>query len=335
MKRLIAAAVPGFILITVCLPVAAAAQSQAQTTGNRTGLTVSPAIFEMTVEPGEVKEREFFVINIKDKPVPIVASIKSLHPVEEIIDPSLSQSFNAASWIEMSESSHILSGKERRRLTAKVSVPANAEPGGHYATILLEPLVPVTTSRDNSAKVAAQVGVLVFITVKGDTVIDASFTKEPQISRLHTSRKVPVEVRVANTGNIHVLPTAKITVRNILGFTKDELPLKPRIVLPNTIKGFSTEWQGPRLFGIYSIQATGTYGSNQTELVGGRRFFVVVRWLPLILTLLLLAVSGRFVQKTYKRWPRAIRAFKSGHPNRGNVKGKNLPGRRKNARKKQ
>lgn len=277
---------------------------------------MSPAIFEMIVDPGEVKEREFKIINIKNEPVPVTATVKRLTPVEEEIDPALSQSFNAASWIEIPESNHILKGKERRDLTARVSVPKTAEPGGHYATIVLEPLVPTVTVDNKTAKVAAQVGIIVFITVKGEAVTEAAFSGHPDISSLQTKGEVPLKVAVANTGTIHVLPTATVEIRNIFGRSKASLPLKPRLVLPNTVKNFSTVWDDPGIFGIYSAEAEGTYGPGQTAINSGRKYFLVFRWLPFTAIALSLVAIIIFTLKTHRRWPAAYQAFKSKLPSR-------------------
>lgn len=271
-------------------------------------MSVSPAIFEMIVEPGEVRKQSFYIINTENYPVPVRATLQRLSPVEEEIDSSLSESFNASSWIEVSDPSHILKGKEKRQLTATATIPETAEPGGHYATIMLEPLVPRASNESSGAKTAAQVGILVFITVKGEAVTEVSF-KDRMVSSLHTSGHIPIDIAVANTGAIHVLPTAKVTIRDIFGHTKDELPLKPRIVLPNTTKHFPAKWKGPAIFGIYSAQADGTYGSAQSGIDNEKQYFVVARWLPLAFTFLPLFALTIFTFKTYKRWPRAYRAF--------------------------
>lgn len=309
MKGIIRTIFLGIALISVFAVGSASAQAQGQGQISQSGLTVGPAIFEMIVEPGETKSQAFFVNNIKDTPVPVTTTIKRLSPIEEEIDLTLSESFNAASWIEVSEPHHILKGRERRRLEATVTVPETAEPGGHYATIVLEPMVSAFSTGQSTAKVASQIGILVFITVKGDAITEATFRDNPQLSRLQTSRSVPVTAAVANTGTIHVLPSSKLVVRNLFGFNKTELPLKPRLVLPNTIKKFTTEWGKAPVLGIYSVQAVGTYGSGQTELVSGKKYFVVVRWLPILVSLVLLLAAGTFIIKTHKRWPQAYRAF--------------------------
>jgi hypothetical protein len=293
----------------VLLAVPVTVRGQAGGDVSAAGLAVSPAILEVAGKPGETVERKFNIQNISGQPMPVSATLDRLRPTEAEIDLSKSESFNASQWIAISEPYHILDDKERRELTAVVSVPEDAEPGGHYATIIMQPMAPETSLNGSGARIAPKVGILVFITVPGDAVRELSVNTSA--SRLHLSKQVPFTAEFRNTGTIHALPTGKITIRNLFGSTKAELPLQPRIVLPNTVKEFAAEWDGPFLFGIYSAETEATYGPGQTQLTSGKRYFVVFRWLPLILAALPLVLIGWFVRRTYGRWGDALRAFRS------------------------
>jgi hypothetical protein len=288
----------------------------AQQQTDQTGLSVSPAIFELIVEPGEAQQKTFYIRNITDTAVPVRVSTEELAPTEEQIDKSLSNSFNASSWINLSEQNHILNNKESRPITATVQVPKTAEPGGHYATILLEPLVPaVAVSGQSGSQAAAKVGVLVFITVKGEARHQLTTHSSPGISFLQTLAHISIDAAIANTGTVHELPTAKVIVRNIFGGIEAELPIQPRVVLPNTIKTTSLQWQAPFLFGIYSAQIEGVYGSSQTPLQSDKKVFIVLQWFPLVLLSVLLVAGFMYTRKTYKRWPQAFRALLGKTPN--------------------
>jgi hypothetical protein len=273
------------------------------------GLTVSPAIFEVVGEPGQTVRKEFYIQNISDSAMPVSATTDRLRPYEQEIDLRLTESFNAAQWITLDEPHHILDVEERRKVTATISVPENAEPGGHYATIVWQPVAPATGLDGNSTRIAPQVGILVFITVPGDARYDIGL--ENKVSWLQWSQDIEVDSAFTNAGTMHILPTSKVVVRNIFGSVKEEVDIRPSVVLPNTIKEFSTKWDDPGLIGIYSAETVATYGSDQTELSSDRSYFLVFRPLPLLLAIVILYLVGRFVRRTHPRWLEAIRAFRN------------------------
>lgn len=271
------------------------------------GLSVSPALIELTLDPGESRDKEFYVNNITKTPVPLNIGTQPLYPNEQIIDDTKTDSFDAAQWVSVDEPDNILNAGEQRQLTAKISVPESAEPGGHYATIVLEPLVPAT-EMSSGASIASRVGILVFITVSGDAIYDVEL-QEPSVGRLQWSRHVPITAEFLNQGTIHISPTTRVTVKNIFGDTLGEVPVQPRVVLPNTQKILRAQWRSPSLIGIYSAQIEASYGEDGTVLESGQRYFLVVQWLPVLGIVILASILGWLI-KVGQRLPAACKAFR-------------------------
>lgn len=274
----------------------------------KTGLNVSPAIIEVLASPGETYEHTFYIRNITSTAVPVSASLDRLKPNEEELDITDIARFDASAWIHLSEEHHILEVDQQRAITATVQIPADAEPGGHYATIWLDPVLPQGLVDQTGAKAAPRIGILVFITVKGDAAHQLA-ALQPQIDFINASATLSFGVKINNSGSVHEVPTAKMVVKNIFGATKGEIVVAPRIVLPNTQKSFSLSWQAPAWFGIYKAHIEATYGSDQQFFSGPTRYFVVIQWLPAIILLLILPALTVFVLKTHRRWPAAYRAF--------------------------
>ncbi|MEX0934637.1 MAG: hypothetical protein WDZ42_02435 [Candidatus Saccharimonadales bacterium] len=277
---------------------------------SRTGLSVSPAIFEMVVSPGEIGTQTIYISNISDQPTPFITSVENLHLAENLINPSLSNNFNASSWISLPNPYHILDSTEQRSIEVVVEVPDTAEPGGHYASIVLRPLEEVS-SDDTGARIVPQIGVIAFITVPGDTDTEFSVDK-PSVNLINSSSEIDIDINFRNTGNIHILPTAKTEIKSILGSADHQINIAPRVVLPNTTKISTATWDDPPIIGAYSAQVIGSYGSDQTSLVSDKSYFIIIRWLPLFASILLVVIASIFILKTHKRWPRAYRAFVAG-----------------------
>jgi hypothetical protein len=308
MVRIAVAVFSAVIALSTVLSPTLLAQEQPDSVSTA-GLTVSPAIFEVVGKLGQTVKKDFYIQNISDHTLPVTAAMDRLHPYEVEVDPGESESFNAAQWVKISEPHHILKTDERRKVTATISVPKNAEPGGHYATILWQPMAQIFQQEGNTAKIAPKVGILVFITVPGNAEYTVDLSNNA--SGLYWSKNIPITSEFTNTGTIHILPTPKVVVRNIFGGVEEELELKPSVVLPNTIKMFPTEWKGANLLGVYSAETMATFSPSQTPISSSRQYFVVIRPLPLLLVIALTYLLGNFVRKTSPHWPEAIRAFRN------------------------
>ncbi len=167
---------------------------------------------------------------------------------------------------------------ETHTLTFTINVPANAEPGGHYGTILAS-----ITNAQNGASgvgVASKVGALLLMQVAGnakEAMSIASFTAP------HFSEYGPVTItsRLQNTGSVHLKPFGFILVQNMWGHEVAKIPLDQKNVLPGSIRRIDTPFGGKWLFGKYTATLTAIYGS-QNEPLSYVTSFWVIPWKALL-----------------------------------------------------
>jgi hypothetical protein len=224
-------------------------------------------------------------------PLPIKASVRSFIP--KVSDEALSERekkiFDASSWIEVAPADFILQPRERKEIEITIKTPKNAEPGGHYAAVYFQPLVPVETLSPQTAYLSARVGTLIFLVTKGDIV------EKGAISDLKTAgfqERSPVDFKVdfKNQGNIHLLPQGIVEILNWQGKKIASVNLKPEVVLPKTAKSFRVSWQKKYLIGKFFAVAEVTYGSEHLKLKTERIEFWVIPWLQLVLLFILLTL---------------------------------------------
>ncbi len=102
-------------------------------------LSVQPAIHDFSITPGATVDRELLVKNTEDAPVEIVLSVQKFSPGtggEPIfVDPK--DTAGLPSWIRVSAPRFTLAAGESRSVRVQIGVPADAEPRGHYAAIML------------------------------------------------------------------------------------------------------------------------------------------------------------------------------------------------------
>ncbi len=215
------------------------------------GLKISPLIIHNKIAPGESGTSVIQVTNPYKEEIEVTTEIEDfLTDNEEGIPqffPEGSGQYSLASWIEVEES-FTMESEEIREVLFEVAVPNNAEPGGHFASILFR--AKSTTLEEGQISVSGRLGALVLVEVSGDIskkgeLLD--FTAPTFIN------KGPVNfmVRFKNLGNTHYQPEGKIEIYNWFGKKTDELKLSKHFILPDSIYQYDEFWQKRFLLGNY------------------------------------------------------------------------------------
>jgi hypothetical protein len=295
-----------FLLTLYCLvlagllsPVYAATSTESQ----GQGLSVNPAILELILDPGKTTTSTVIVGNPTNVPIPVKGSVKNFIPNEEISQTD-NNLFQAQSWFKLSEPDFILQPQQTKKITITVTTPADASPGGHYATVYFQSLIPAEAVSSDRLYLTGRVGVLAFLVVKGDIKEEASIAQFTT-SRLQQSGPVKFKLGIKNKGNVHVLPSGKIKIFDWRGKQIDEIPLRTGLVLPKTTREFELSWDRAGTVGSYSAKAEVSYGSEQQQLKSTEIRFWVLPWLPLILIFIIFIPLAWFSFKTRRRWRRA------------------------------
>lgn len=271
-------------------------------------LQVSPAILEQVVEPGTQTEATILVTNKANIPLPIKATVRGFTPLEEISieDRAI---FDASAWFKIAEPDFILQPGQRRDIKLTIKPPSNAEPGGHYATVFFQTLIPESALSQSTAHVANRVGVLAFLLVKGDITERASLAGPPATPFMRQFGPVNLTTTVVNRGNVHLLPRGQVIIFDWRGREVARLPIPQSTVLPKSRKDFKVTWQESKPIGRFTAKTEITYGSANSKLESEQTEFWILPWLPFTFSLIVGILIVFFIFKTIKRWPRAIKAL--------------------------
>lgn len=282
------------------------ARAESTPFGGQVALGVSPAITELILEPGQSQKLLIEVTNLTNQPLSIKAAAGMFQLTEEVAEKDRAI-FDASLWIKFDQSDFILQAGQQKHVTVIVTPPPNAEPGGHYATILFQPLVPVAPDETIAAYVGTKVGVLNLIIVKGD--LQETLTIK-DISAPPLSQHGPIEFSLAlqNAGNVHLMPTGIVEIYNVWGKQVETLTLPPTLVLPKTTKNITITWDNKR-FGYYKAKATIFYGTNHQSLTSQRVHTVIMPWFNLILLIAAGGMIGFVGWRTRGRWRKALRVL--------------------------
>jgi len=208
-------------------------------------------------------------------------------------------------------------------------VPANADPGGHYAVVFFgnQP----SMAQGGSIGLSGKLGTLILLTVAGDIVEQGRIVSFDLTNPRSFYEHLPISFTALfeNTGNVHLMPHGEITITNMFGRTSDRIPFNKepigggKNVLPNTSRHLEAVWtKGPLevkaqnfidtvnvefhnfALGRYTAALDLHYGPSNQAAAANTTFWVIP-W-----QLILVCLAGAFIAiaiiilliRMYNRW---------------------------------
>lgn len=298
------------LVVSVALVSPVTAASQTPANPSQSALAVSPAIMEQVVTPGVAQKFTVRVSNITPFPLPIKSSVRGFSLVSTDLEKTEQSRLNSSGWFEITDPDFILQPKQVRQVSGTIHPPADATPGGHYATMYFQPLVPAEALTPSTAYLSAKVGVLTLLVVRGDIEQQAAFQ-----DTLHTQgmiRRGPARFSfsIHNSGNVHLQPSGKLVITS--GDKQvGTVDVPAGVILPDSTKKYELEWNVPRAVGKYTAQLQLDYGDDTApQLPKMTVTFWVMPWLEMLIGAVLAGATGLFVWKTHGRMGAAWRVLR-------------------------
>ena len=249
------------------------------------GLEISPALVEVGAVKAKSYSVELKVRNVTKSDLVFDSTVNDFGAKDEtgaaniILDVNSDLPTSIKSWVSKIPSFDLNAG-EIKSFKVDISVPASAEPGGHYGVIRFAGRSPGVST--NIGQVASA-GTLLLIRVDGkiNEQIDlASFdvTKNGgNTSALFESGPLDFVTRFKNTGSVHEKPVGQIEVRDGFGHTVAVVPLNKDAgnVLPGSIRRFESPLNTGWMFGHYTADLSAGYGTTGQAIVRTISFWVI------------------------------------------------------------
>ncbi len=270
---------------------------------------VGPGKFEAVMEPGETRTVEMKVTNRMGDERSFQASVedftgsKSLTQTVQLLGGERGP-YSLRDYLTPERKTFTLKHGERATLRITVSVPADAEPGGRYGSVLISTVSKADErARGGGAAIVARIGSLFFITVPGE-VNKAGSVTDFQVQggdKLLSSGPVRFDILYENTGSVHLTPYGEIAISNIFGQQVAFFEIEPWFAMPDSIRLRQVEWKRELLFGKYTAVASINRGYN--NIVDEKSYsFWVIPWklligafaIILILVIVLLWILSKF-----------------------------------------
>lgn len=310
--------------------------AQTANTNAAQGIQISPTLVKLNASRGSTYNVNLTVTNVTGSDLLYKTSVSDFGASGEtgsphiFINTKLSPAASIRTWVDTIPQ-FTLTSHQSKTITAQITIPTNAEPGGHYGVIQFSGNAPTLNS--TGVGLSASAGVLMLITVAGNINQQAnldSFYTSPSVNGKESSffEAGPVYfiVRIQNVGNVHVEPAGNISVTDIFGNVVSTVPVNQdkSNVLPNSIRRFvgakvNKSW----MFGMYTANLTLGYGNHGQAITNTITFWVIPYRLILVILLVLITVIYilRRMIKVYNR--RIIENAKNENKNKNHTKGKN------------
>lgn len=251
---------------------------------------VEPGKTELKLNPGESVVKNITITNRINRVVKFKLSTEDLigtsdpnQPVVLLGDGRGPYSIKDLIAPEITEFS--LAFGERIVIPVKVSIPIDVEPRGYYGALIVSN-EPEKISPEQSAEAAgktriiSRIGSLFLVKINGEGKESGSLVAFKPIGPARTFyEKKPqgFEIAYQNTGNVHLVPYGKITIRNMLGQIMGALPVDAYFVLPDSIRYRQVEWSEGMAFGRYTADLS-LYKGYGTDYENARLSFWILPW---------------------------------------------------------
>lgn len=276
----------------------------------KSALAVSPAIIEEVLEPGKPTPFALQINNITNFPLPVKAIVRDFAVQSETLEKTERARLDASQWFSIQDPDFILQPNQIRTIKGVISPPSDVVPGGHYAAIYFQPLIPQDALSPATAYINSRVGVLAFLIVKGDITQKADYDQALHAPSLVRHGPLDFTFSLQNTGNVHVMPTGTLTIYDWRNEQVAQLDIPPNVILPNSAKQYTIPWEARNTFGKYKAELAVAYG--ETTLPVTNVTVWIVPWVELIIGSVVITVVIIFCAKTRHRWRKAWRTLR-GH----------------------
>lgn len=271
-------------------------------------LTITPPLFQLTIGKGETWQSSLKVVNTNPYDLTVYASVMDFEASGEEGRSRLipmtergaeNYSLTLADWIEVPLEPVVIARESSLEIPFSVNIPANAEPGGHYAAILISTSPLREKFNGPTIQVSSRISSLLFLRVKGEVEEKGNIREFRAEKSFYQAPPVNFILRFVNDGNVHLRPRGSIAVYDMWGRERGKIPVNQDSnfgnVLPGSVRKFFFDWEEETSFfeaGRYKAIITLSFGESAYQSVSAIAYFWV---LPLKSFLAVVSVAGLLI----------------------------------------
>jgi hypothetical protein len=266
--------------------------------------------------PGKTTSQIFEIKNGSNFPLPIKSYIRTFDASDEVGGVAISEEadarrFSPVSWSQIVEPDFVLQPQSTRQVTVNFSPPVDLPPGGYYAILFAEPLLPESFLNSSSLQIGGRLGSLLFLVGPGDIVEKGNIVSF-ELPKFIWRSPVETKIRFQNQGNVHLRPSGKLQITNLLSKKQSVIDVPEFTVLPGKIRQQIVNLGKLKWPGIYSAKLQLNYGRGKIPVTTTLTFFYLPA-INIIVIIVVIAVGvGLIWHKPRQRILRAVRIIIKG-----------------------
>ena len=278
---------------------------------------VGPGKVDVSIPPGESQTVEMTVANRTGMRRQFKITVEDAQGSTDTNQPIILLGdehgpYTMKDYVSVPQMTFELNDGERARVPVTISIPPDADPGGHYGSVLVQTLtVEETNSKGTNAAprsaIISRIGTLFFITVPGNVKHEGVLKRFSTIPEQQIFQSGPVHFGIffENTGDIHLAPYGEVRITNMLDEEVGFLELEPWFVLPKSQRLREIVWDRDFLFGKYT--ATARINRSYDDVVDTKAYtFWVLPWKIVlgafaVLFIIIFVIRGFFKTFEFKR----------------------------------
>ena len=295
-------------ILFLTFPAIASAISVTNTGGEiANDFVVGPAKTEVYLKPGEKVTKTLSVTNRTDREQTFTVDVEDFRGSKDIKQVVVllgndRSPYSLHDYIKPEVNSFKLKSGQRAVMDVVINVPADAEPGGRYGSILVSSAPSSTDEEvDNTTKTISRIGALYFVRVAGKVKEDARLTDFRLQNEQSYFEKGPFnfEILFENNSSVHLTPSGKVQIKNMIGRTVKELPVDPFFSMPDSLRAAQVTWDGGFAFGRYTatVNLSRGYQESPDETDVMSVAFWVLPWKIVVGGLLLILIVAFILRK--------------------------------------
>jgi hypothetical protein len=261
--------------------------------------TITPPIFELKANPGDKLDEVISLFNSGESDLTIAVTYENLRPMGEkgqvqVVGGDDESLPSLKDWIKASETTFSLKKGETKNIDFSIAVPGNAEPGGHFATILFG----TTNSGKDPATgslVSQKIGTLVLLTVAGQAEENAQVVSFSAAKRIFwQNQDINFTTRIRNDGNVYIRPRGFLVITDIFGRKVSETEIDAKNILPSATREATVSFKPKHLIGPFTASIVLVYGDSNQNLNSTTGFWIIP-WLStlIVITVLIIVILLR------------------------------------------
>lgn len=310
------------VLMVVILAFFIAAPTQA--------LTLIPPSLEIALTPGQSSKTIIKLYNETQNKLELYTEVRGFTAKGETGQPEFDftgEPIGLSKWTEIEKGPIVLEPGQRREVPVTFNPPADADPGGHYATVFFSSTPP----EEGQVRISSKVGTLLLARVAGAIEEEGKVSQFGLTESTSVFTRLPIGfyVKFNNTGNVHLRPTGTITITSMFGKEAGavEVNASRGATLPQTTRKYEATWEKGQVrgsrgsfltqffdeyvneknnfaLGKYTAQLAMTVGSSSRQETASVSLWVIpwhilTVWAPFAVLVVIVLI---FLIKRYNYW---------------------------------